>query len=153
MNETFSPHLDMQRVGVVASRELNVNYMKRFAAGSTVSLFSPLIFRLHGIATQTPASFLRRVEHHEKRNVLAHRSFYYIHRSLIAYDISRNVFAAFGTCKCKSSFGHKSKNCSQKFSLGNALSSFEGEHKAPILKVSNFKDRRIPWSRFPGGCD
>ena len=137
MNKTFSLHLD-NVTGVVESPELNVKYTKRFAGVSTVSLFSPLIFRLHGIAALTPANFLRRVEHHEKRNVLAHRSFHHIHRSLIAYYISRNVFAAFGTCKCKSSFGHKSKHCSQKFSLGNALSSFEGEHKAPILKVSNF---------------
>ena len=137
-----------QRIGVVKSRELNVNYINRFARVSTVSLFSPLIFRLHGIAALTQANFLRRVGHHEKRNVLAQRSFHHIHRSLIAYYISFTVFAAFGTCKCKSSLGHKSKNCSQKFSLGNALSSFEGEHKAPILKVSNFKDRRILWSRF-----
>jgi hypothetical protein len=93
VNKTFSLHLDIV-TGVVESPELNVKYTKRFAGVSTVSLFSPLIFRLHGIAALTPANFQRRVGHHEKRNVLAFHSFHHIHRSLIAYYISRNMFAA-----------------------------------------------------------
>ena len=99
---------------------------------------------LHGMAALTLANLLSVSNIMKTDDILAHRSFHHIHRSLKAYFISHDLFAAFEFCKCKSSFGQKSKTSSQNFSLGNALSSFEGENKAPILKVSNFKDRRIP---------
>ena len=99
-NIFFAPR---QRVGVVEIRELIVNFIKVFASVSTVLLFSPQSFTASRLTdwprALTPAT-TGRTSWKEK---YSDTSFFSSHSTvwLVANSTSHNLFAAFGTYKCK----------------------------------------------------